>query len=487
LAGRDAGNLRDLLRPHNEHWTTLPILAYRLLWNVFGLNSYRPYQFLVIALHLTAAVLLRVIMRRSGVSPWIATAAATMFVLLGASGAQNIIWAFQITFVGSLVCGLAHLLLADHDGPVDRRDAAGLAFGLAALLCSGVGVTMAGVAGLAVLIRRGPRAAALHVLPLAAVFGAWWLAFARSKYDASGASARTVAQFAQHGVANAFDRAGGFPGIGVALGVMLIIGLLTAWARQPREELRRRAAVPVAMLSGSLVFLCVTALGRGAGFGIEFAERTRYVHLVVALIVPALGVAADGIARRWRAVTPILIVLFLVGVPGNMGDLWQERSASARQFAVAGPVRGGRGLLLAVAHSPALDAAAPQVRPFPGPANRDITVAWLRHVRDRGRLPDDAPSPDDAATATMILALRQTGDSESTGPCTPFEARTSRLEQGEWIDFRGSVLVRLLGDDGGRSAVFGYASGSGSRLLAVAGPLTLELAPYPGLEAVECA
>ena len=44
-----------------------------------------------------------------------------MFVLFGA-GAQDILWAFQITFTGALVFGLVQLLLADHDGPVDRRD-----------------------------------------------------------------------------------------------------------------------------------------------------------------------------------------------------------------------------------------------------------------------------------------------------------------------------------------------------------------------------
>ncbi|MGH8978551.1 MAG: hypothetical protein ACRDV7_10790, partial [Acidimicrobiia bacterium] len=364
LSGRDGGDLGDLFRPHNEHWTTLPILAYRVLWNVFGLNSYRPYQFLLLGLHLTAAVLLRVIMRRSGVSPWIATAAATMFVLLGASGAQNIVWAFQITFVGALVCGLAHLLLADHDGKVDRRDGAGLAFGLAALLCSGVGITMAAVVGFAVLIRRGPRAAALHVLPLAVVFLTWWLAFARSMYDASDASVGTVARFVRHGGANAFRSAGELPGVGVALGVMLVVGLLIAWARAPREGLRRRAAAPVAMLLGSIVFLCVTALGRGATFGIEFAERTRYVHIVVALTTPALAVAADAIARRWRALTPVLIVLFLVGVPGHLRDLERDVPVSRRQFPVSGT--SARGIFLAVAGSPMLEAAPPQFQPFPG-------------------------------------------------------------------------------------------------------------------------
>src|SRR4029077_2625645 len=141
LAARTGGNLGDLFRPHYQHWTTLPILAYRLLWTIFGIRHYVPYQLLVIALHLVAALLLRTVMQRAGVRPWLATLIAGAFVFFG-SGAENILIAFQITFVGSLVFGLAQLLLADHDGPVNRRDWLGLLAGLAALMCSGVGITM---------------------------------------------------------------------------------------------------------------------------------------------------------------------------------------------------------------------------------------------------------------------------------------------------------------------------------------------------------
>ena len=70
------------------------------VWRLFGLRSYVPYQLvLVVLLHLTAAVLLRVVMRRAGVNPWIATAAASLFALFGVRP-QNIVWAFQIGFVG---------------------------------------------------------------------------------------------------------------------------------------------------------------------------------------------------------------------------------------------------------------------------------------------------------------------------------------------------------------------------------------------------
>ena len=44
LVTRDGADLHDLLRPHNEHWSTVPILFYRLVWRVFGLKSYAPYQ-----------------------------------------------------------------------------------------------------------------------------------------------------------------------------------------------------------------------------------------------------------------------------------------------------------------------------------------------------------------------------------------------------------------------------------------------------------
>ena len=193
LAARKATSLHDLLRPHNEHWQTLPILAYRALWNIVGLHSYKPYQLVTIGLHLTAACLLRVVMRRAGVGPWIATIAASLFVLFG-PGHENVIWAFQVGFVGSLVCGLAHLILADHDGPLDRRDAIGLLFGIAGLMSSGVGVTMAFVVGLAALMRRGWRAAAFHLVPLAVLFLGWWLVVGRDAYSPSPGSVAEVAR-----------------------------------------------------------------------------------------------------------------------------------------------------------------------------------------------------------------------------------------------------------------------------------------------------
>src|SRR5690606_6436287 len=138
-----------------------------------------------IVVHISVVSLLMVAMRRSGVRPWTTTAAGLLLLFLG-SGSENIIWAFQTTFNGSLMFGLVHLLLADHDGPLTRRDWLGLAAGFACLLCSGVAVAMVAVVGVAVLVRRGIRPSLFHTVPLVAGYGLWFVLVSHDAYGQSG-------------------------------------------------------------------------------------------------------------------------------------------------------------------------------------------------------------------------------------------------------------------------------------------------------------
>ena len=83
LTARSATNVHDLLAPNNQHWSTIPVIVYRVLYALFGLREYWPYQMVAIVTHLAVAALLRHIMRRSGVRPWFATAVAAAYVLFG--------------------------------------------------------------------------------------------------------------------------------------------------------------------------------------------------------------------------------------------------------------------------------------------------------------------------------------------------------------------------------------------------------------------
>ena len=246
LAGRSGRELDDLLDSWNQHWTTVPIVAYRGLWRVVGVNHYWPYQALTIGAHLASACLLRVVMRRAGTDPWLATAAAALFVFLG-SGNENLVKAFQFTFAGSLAFGLAHLVLADHEGPVGRRDLLGLGCGLVGLMCSGISVALVAVVGLAVLLRRGWRAAAVHTVPLAIVYAAWWRGYRGEAADQiPNPSAGDVLEFMGDLLVATFRGLGQLPGVGAALALGGATGLVLLLRREGRAGVRGPLAAPIA-------------------------------------------------------------------------------------------------------------------------------------------------------------------------------------------------------------------------------------------------
>jgi hypothetical protein len=477
LVTRQGGGVDGLFQQQHDHWITIPIVAYRVLWRLFGLN-YTAYLVPVVVLHLVAAVLLRIIMRRAGVRPWIATVVAAAVVLLGVSGWNNIVWSFQICFTGALVCGLAHLLLADHDGPFDRRDGFGLLFGVAALMFSGVGVAMAFMVGLAVLIRRGWRLAAIHVAPLAAVFVVWYLQFGGGESEDSKGELTIgdVVRFTGRGVFNSLDRMTRLPGGGIALSVVLLVGLALAWRGLPHAELRKRLAAPAALLAGVPVFLVIVGIGRGAALTSEYATISRFVHVVAVLSAPAIAVALDALGRRWLLIAAVVGAVLVFGMARNVDGLWVDHPGTTTQEA---EVR-------AIVSVPAFDRVPDSVHPFPeliGPSQ--ITVGWLRAGVASGRIdPLEHIDEPAAAAATLRLALEQR-HVRIGGDCHPMRKGVRTLEAGDRIDFIGAFLVELITKDGVRSPIVAYGHIRGKRVVAMTGPLKLDIAPYTA-STLEC-
>jgi hypothetical protein len=51
------------------------------------------------------------------------------------------------------------------------------------------------------------------------------------------------------------------------------------------------------------------------------------MHVVAALSLPAIAVAADALVRRWRVIAPVAVALLLVGIPGNVEALADQQFA----------------------------------------------------------------------------------------------------------------------------------------------------------------
>ncbi len=401
ITDRRAGSLRDLFRSHQGHWSTLPILTFRGLWTVFGARTYRPYQAVVLALHLTTAVLLRVVMRRAGVGPWIATAAAAVFVLFG-PGAEDIIWAFQMGFTGSVAFGLAALILVDHRGSVGGRDALAIGAGALSLMCSGVGIVMVVIVGLATLIRRGWWAALVNTVPLGLVFGIYWLVERPGLVSIYGRpSIEVIVRWVRSGAIGTFRAIGHYPAVAILLAVLLVVGWVLVVV-QPDGRSRRRLAAPFSLLAGGLVFSALTAEGRWY-LGEQAARAGRYLYVGAAFVLPALAVAADAVAHRWKAATPVLVLLLLIAVPANIGE-FDDTPFGASYFAAE------RGILTSVTRVPAADQVPRSVRPIPDAyLPPGLTIGFLRDAQRQGRLPVSTHplTAAEAAQLTVRLGVAQ--------------------------------------------------------------------------------
>lgn len=368
----------DLFAPHNEHWSTLPILVFRGLFSLFGVRTYLPYLAVLIVLHVAVAHLLWLAMRRLDVDPWLSTALSAAFLVLGA-GTEDLTWAFQIGFVGSLAFGLAATLLADQgDGYTWRRVAMTWALSVAALMCSGIGVTMVAVAAVTAWLRHGLRSGAVVAAVPAAVYVLWFAVIGHqglSGTPVTRSSLTVVPQYIWTGVTATIDRASGFTGAG---GV-IAIGIL-GWLLFRRRECFARP-MAFAAAAGAVMFFALNGIVR-ASLGPNEAASPRYLYVSTALLVPVIGWMITQLARRdLLAQAAVVVLVSYIGVQG-LGRL--STMAGTRTALVAGV----EGQILAAAqlignHAPIIGAS-----PVPdSPYARALTVPALAALLRDGDLP----------------------------------------------------------------------------------------------------
>lgn len=425
--------------PHSEHWSTGPILIYRGLYTVFGVRTYIPYIVVLLLIHLAVAHLLWQVMRQAGIDLAVATGLAAIYVLLGA-GYENILWAFQIGFVGSVAFGLGAVLLANHDGPFDRRDMAAWALAVAGLMFSGIGVTMVAVVTATVWLRRGIRDAALTAVVPAVVYLVWLALVGRQGLDAQPHTLDSVFAYPDYiwtGLRSAVDQTTGLPGIGP----LIVLGL-AAWLVRRSDDAAGRTASTYAGALGVLLLFSVIAVGRSA-LGVQQSEASRYTYIAIALALPAFGLvlhefAADHTARRGA----ILFLLVLIGIH-NGGVL---RDQSRRQADTEKRFRTSVVAAAALASEPGQILLNDRIDPV---FNPDLVVDDLRRLALDAKLPAIAVSPADRLTAATVLQY-SVGPTALRPPSAP--ARVERVT-GATEDRSRPGCDRLTSSGGGAEVV----------------------------------
>lgn len=160
------------LDPYHENIVVGPAILYKLLLTIFGMGSALPYYCVSIGLFLTSGVLLFFLLRRR-VGDWPALIGAVLVLFLGAAF-EDLFWAFQMGYFGSMVAGLGMLLALDRED--ERGDAIACALLAVSLAFSSLGLTFAAGAAAEIVTGRRPRARRAYValLPFA-LYVLWWV------------------------------------------------------------------------------------------------------------------------------------------------------------------------------------------------------------------------------------------------------------------------------------------------------------------------
>lgn len=436
-------HLRDYFEPHNHHWTLVPQLIYTVLLQTTGMRSYVPFMVVLLLLHVAAAVLLFLLVRRRS-GDLLGLIAASMLLFLG-RGSEDLIWAFQITFLGSVAFGLFALLVLDTErGGPWRPVAASLSL-LVALMCSGIGLLfwVASAADLALDPRR--RRYLLALAAPAAVYGGWYLAFERSSAEPNLplSSAAALVTFVPYGlgsaVAGLFSLSSHWSQLALAA-----LTAATAWAAAEWYRSRRLDSRVVGALSALVIQYLLIGLTR-AQVGDGEAAAPRYVYVgAVFLLLGLTGVARD---LPWRGLWPAALLILTASVAFNAIHL---RQAAADRSPIFPIQRAELDTVWFFRGAPGLDQMA-VVDPVLMPQVRARPYVDARRVYGSPR-PDTQPVLDglpafavnQAVSNAMPLDVTSNpSGSDATGPCSTLDAGANQVDL---VDVGGtSVVVRSRG------------------------------------------
>jgi len=373
----------SLLAPHNGHIAVVPALIYEGLLRAFGMTQYTPFRSLVLVMHLGIGVLVYLFARKR-IGP-IAALAPTAVILLLGKGAEDFLFAFQINFLGSVLTGLACLLLIDHRSLLAR-------LAIVALLTLSVGFSEVGLAFLlavavALAVERRWRDGWMVAIP-GVLYVLWYLRYGRGQSDLTFTNFIHAPQWMAEDMAGS---AGAAVGLSQDWGRILLL-LLAYFV--VRSVVRGGGSGTIwSLLAGAGLFWLLLGLTRSAG-GSPYTSRFLYIG---ALFIILIGVELAGEHIRFGSVGLAVLGLATVAiVASNLVDFYSLRDFFDSQAAYTRTDLG------------ALEIARTHVQPtyvFSDPSHGLPNVLASAYFSAVARYGSSAYTPAEIATAPLALRV----------------------------------------------------------------------------------
>lgn len=346
-----------ILQDYYGHLFALTEGIYAVLPASIGLAHYWVFRALALILHLTVALLMFLLARRS-VGPWLAVAVAALVAFLG-TGADAFVSAINIGLLGAMAACLAALLtLSRRTWRGDAATCGLLVIGLASFT-----VAVAFTAGVFVEIlwqRDRWRRIWVALIP-ALLYVVWRLNWGGSLSGDIGGSGGhgplDVVDLLRHSFDAATGAIAGLAGLqlenptlrahlpwlasAVQVIVALGVGLLIWQVARARRLPARLANVTVAGLG----FWFLIALGRGSQGGL-YASRYVYAGAILAALIIVEAVAAYGMpsprVRRLIGVGVVTSIALNIGWMIVLSNHIREESTMVRARLAALDIAGDR-------------------------------------------------------------------------------------------------------------------------------------------------
>ena len=323
---RADGNLGDILEPHNDHISILPVSIYKLLLSVFGMSSAMPFHVVSVAAFM-AVVLAVFLYLRPMVGDPAAVIACAVILFLG-SAWEDLLWAFQMGFFLSLAGGVGALVMLRRDD--HKGDVLACLMLCVSITSSSLGLAFLPAAAIWLLVRQDRRLGRLWVIAVPAlIYAAWWIGWGHeatstiSTSNALGIPSYLFSSFQySFAVINGTFRIE--PGFGDTLtriiGAVVLVSL--GAYLYVKRKLSRSLLVALAL---ALAFWGLTALNLHPGR--EF-DTSRYLLPGAIFLIMILAGVFEGVRPGRRT----LMVLAAVAAVAIVCNLFALRDGYERSF-----------------------------------------------------------------------------------------------------------------------------------------------------------
>jgi hypothetical protein len=446
VANRSVTDLDSMLRPYGGHWTTIPTLLIRGLYQVVGLDFWPWYYLPRLIGHTALAVLVWWTVRRRGADAALALFGLAVLLFLSASSYQRALQVGNWVVYAALIVVATVIERVERPSPRHHVLVAGAL--LLGVLGNGYAAAVLGGTLVAVTLARRLRTWLPSLLPPLVAYGAWYLAYRdeiQPKPELGPGRLLLIPVGAFRIVRGGIANVTGLPSFVAAVLVVVLVLWFVHLFRRGRLDVFD--GIVAATLLAGLALLTIQRVAEHP----EAAARDKYSYaiavLLVLLVLPHVKLPAS------RAATAGVLALATFAVAANVvhldraidlnehvGQLVEARVASAASMLAAGePVVPKPSIVVPRLDTVELqrlvdDGYDPQPDADADPALVEAARGSLRMriVEPGSPRPSDGPAPDlpspdadgcaaVAAGATLPLEVRDGGalqlrQGDETGP-----------------------------------------------------------------------